>query len=119
MRRCVSIPRLGAECVVLSRSRRHWLVACALIAFLVAQSAALLHEFSHAASGPDQQLPAGERTTLCKECVSHAPLLAMAGGAVIVVFLTLQVSGLLRPGRLEAPVLRAARRAFLARAPPR
>ena len=42
--------------------------------------AALLHEMSHAANGPDQQIPAGERTSLCKECVSHAPLLAMAGG---------------------------------------
>ena len=105
--------------MVLNPSRRHWLVAFALIAFLFAQSAALLHEFSHAASGPDQQLPAGERTTLCKECVSHAPLLAMAGGAVVVFFLALQVSGALRPCRFEAPVLRGARRAFLARAPPR
>ena len=69
LRQCVSIPRLGAECVVLSPSRRHWLAVFALIAFLFAQSAALLHELGHAASGPDQQLPAGERTSLCKECV--------------------------------------------------
>ena len=86
---------------------------------MFAQSVALLHEFSHASSGPDQQLPAGERTTLCKECVSHAPLLAMAAGAAGVLFLALQVAGALRPCRFEAPVLRAARRAFLARAPPR
>jgi len=79
----------------------------------------LLHEFSHAAGGPDRQLPVGERTTLCKECVSHAPLLAMAGGAAVVFFLALQVSGTLRPSRFAAPVLRTARRAFLARAPPR
>jgi hypothetical protein len=90
-----------------------------LIALLLAQSAALLHELSHAASGPDQQLPAGERTSLCKECVSHAPLLAMAGSAAVVLFLALQVSGTLRPCRFEAPALRAARRASLARAPPR
>jgi hypothetical protein len=107
------------ESMVLSRSRCRWLAAFALIAFLFAQSAALLHELSHAASGPDQQLPAGERTSLCKECVSHAPLLAMAGGAAVIFFLTLQVSRTLRPCRFEAPVLRAARRAFLARAPPR
>jgi hypothetical protein len=79
----------------------------------------LLHEFSHAASGPDQQLPAGERTTLCKECVSHAPLLAMAGSAAVVFFLALQFFGTLRPCRSDAPASRAARRAFLARAPPR
>jgi hypothetical protein len=119
LRRCVSIPRLGAENVVLSLSRRHWLVAFALIAFLFAQSAALLHELGHAASGPDQQLPAGERTSLCKECVSHAPLLAMAGGAAVLFVLALQITGTLRPHRFDVPLPRAARRAFLARAPPR
>jgi hypothetical protein len=107
------------ESVVLSPCRCRWLAAFALIAFLCAQSTALLHELRHATSGPDQQLPAGERTSLCKECVSHAPLLAMAGGAAVAFFLTLQVSGALRPRRFEAPVLRAARRAFRARAPPR
>jgi hypothetical protein len=119
LRQCVSIPRLGAECVVLSPSRRHWLAVFALIAFLFAQSAALLHELGHAASGPDQQLPAGERTSLCKECVSHAPLLAMAGGTAVIIFLALQFSGSLRPRRFDTPALRAAHRAFLARAPPR
>jgi hypothetical protein len=91
----------------------------ALIAFLFAQSAALLHELSHAASGPDQQLPAGERTSLCKECVSHAPLLLIAGGAAVVFFLALQVLATLRPCRFDAPVLRTSHCAFLARAPPR
>lgn len=91
----------------------------ALIAFLLAQSAALLHELSHAASGPDQQLPAGERTSLCKECVSHAPLLVIAGGAAVVFFVALQVLGTLRPRRIDALVLRSTHRAFLARAPPR
>jgi hypothetical protein len=114
-----SISGLGKESVVLSPSRRRWLVGFALIAFLFAQSAALLHELGHAASGPDQQLPAGERTTLCKECVSHAPLLAMAGGAAVVLFLALQVAGALRPCRSDAPVRCASRRAVLARAPPR
>ena len=79
----------------------------------------MLHEFSHAASGPDQPLPAGERTSLCKECVSHAPLLVIASGAALVFFLALQVSGALRPCRLDAPVPRTAHCAFLARAPPR
>jgi len=114
-----SISGLGKESVVLSPSRRHWLVGFALIAFLFAQSAALLHELGHAASGPDQQLPAGERTTLCKECVSHAPLLAMSGGAAVVLFLALQVAGTLRPSRFDVPVWRAAHHAFHARAPPR
>ena len=107
------------ESAILSPSRCRWLAAFALIAFLFAQSAALLHELSHAASGPDQQLPAGERTSLCKECVSHAPLLAMAGGAAVVFFLALQIAGTLRPRRSAAPALRAAGTAFLARAPPR
>ncbi|MBP7608529.1 MAG: hypothetical protein KA760_03490 [Steroidobacteraceae bacterium] len=107
------------ERAVLIPSRCRWLAAFALIAFLFAQSAALLHELSHAANGPDQQLPAGERTSLCKECVSHAPLLAMAGGASVVFFLALQFAGTLRPRRFDAPTLRAARTGFLARAPPR
>jgi hypothetical protein len=91
----------------------------ALIAFLFAQSAALLHELSHAASGPDQQLPAGERTSLCKECVSHAPLLVIAGGAAVVFFVALRIAATLRPCRLEAPARCTVHRTFLARAPPR
>ena len=79
----------------------------------------MLHEFSHAASGPDQQMPVGERTTLCKECVSHAPLLAMAGTATALLLLALQVASTLQPCRFAAPSLRTAHRAFLARAPPR
>jgi len=114
-----SISVVATERVVLSPSRRHWFVGLALIAFLFAQSAALLHELSHAASGPDQQLPAGERTSLCKECLSHAPLLVIAGGAAALFFVALQVSGSLRPCRPAAPALRSAHRAFLARAPPR
>lgn len=103
----------------MSPARCRWLAAFALIAFLFAQSVALLHELGHAAGGPDQQLPAGERTSLCKECVSHAPLLAMAGSAAVIFFLALQVVGTLRPCRFDSPALHVARRAFLARAPPR
>lgn len=107
------------ESAILSPARCRWLAAFALIAFLFAQSAALLHELNHAAGGPDQQLPAGERTSLCKECVSHAPLLAMAGSAAVVFFLALQVASALRLRQCQGPASRVARRAFLARAPPR
>jgi hypothetical protein len=114
-----SISRHGVESAVLSPPRCRWLAAFALITFLFAQSAALLHELNHAAGGPDQPLPAGEHTSLCKECVSHAPLLAMAGSAAVVFFLALQVVGTLRPRRFDSLASRVARRAFLARAPPR
>ena len=107
------------EPAVLDPGRRHWFACFALVAFLFAQSAALLHELGHAASGPDQQMPAGERTSLCKDCVSHAPLLAMAGSSAVVFMLSLLAAGSLRPRHFDAPVLRNARRAFLARAPPR
>src|SRR5512133_1572098 len=75
------------EFPALNRSQRHWLACFALIAFLFAQSAALLHELCHASSGTDTSVPANERSPLCKECVSHAPLLVMAGGAAVALFL--------------------------------
>ena len=51
--------------------------------------------------------------------IARAAFANLAGGGAIVIFLTLQVSGPLRPRRFDAPALRIARRAFLARAPPR
>ena len=104
---------------LLNRSQRHWLACFALIAFILAQSAALLHELCHASSGTDISVPASERSPLCKECVSHAPLLVMAGGAAFTLFLALRPFRLLQARATGAIVPGAVRRPFAARAPPR
>jgi hypothetical protein len=103
----------------LSLRRRHWFVVFALIAFLFAQSAALLHELCHATSGTDTSVPASERSPLCKECVSHAPLLVIAGAAAIALFLALPPYRLLQASRTGTVTFTAVRRPFAARAPPR
>jgi hypothetical protein len=107
------------EFQVLLRSHRHWLACFALIAFLFAQSAALLHELCHASSGTDTSVPASERSPLCKDCVSHAPLLVMAGAAAVALFLALPPYRLLQASRIDAVSIAAVRRPFAARAPPR
>lgn len=104
---------------LLNRSQRHWLACFALIAFIFAQSAALLHELCHASSGTDTSVPASERSPLCKECMSHAPLLAIAGGGAMALLLALQPFRLRQPRLTDAVPSLAVRRSFSARAPPR
>lgn len=96
----------------------NWLAALALLALLFAQSAALLHQASHAAGGPDRPALPGPHSTLCTDCVSHAPLLVMAGTAAVALFLALQATGSPLPSVFRTPVARAFRRAFRSRAPP-
>jgi hypothetical protein len=107
------------ECSALKSARRNWLICFASIALFFAQSAALLHQLSHAAGGPDGPAPPGQHSGICTDCVSHAPLLAMAGGAAVVFFLALQVSGAMRPCDFSTPAVRAVHRAYRSRAPPR
>jgi len=107
------------EFPALHRSQPHWLACFALIAFLFAQTAALLHELCHASSGTDTSVPANERSPLCKECVSHAPLLVIAGGAVVALFLVQRPYRSLPASQTRAVVRATIRRPFAARAPPR
>jgi hypothetical protein len=103
----------------LQSNRGTWLAALALLAFLFAQSVALLHQASHAAGGPDRPTLPGPHSSLCTDCVSHAPLLVMAGTAAVALFLALQSTGGLLPSALRTPFTRPFRRAFRSRAPPR
>jgi len=112
-------PASAMECSVLKSVRKNWLVIFASIALFFAQSAALLHQLSHAAGGPDGPPPPGQHSGICVDCVSHAPLLAMAGGAAVVLFLALQIPGAMRPCSFSTPAVRAVRRAYRSRAPPR
>jgi hypothetical protein len=107
------------ECSTLKSARRNWLICFASIALFFAQSTALLHQMSHAAAGPEQPAPPGQHSGICIDCVSHAPLLAMAGGAAVVFFLALQVRGMMRPCDFSTSTVRAVHRAHRSRAPPR
>lgn len=107
------------ECSTLKSVRRNWLIGFASIAMFFAQSTALLHQLSHAAGGPDAPALPGQHSGICIDCVSHAPLLAMAGGAAVVFFLALQLWGAIWPRDFGTPAARAVHRAYRSRAPPR
>jgi hypothetical protein len=96
-------------------SRRKPLVLLALIALFLAQSAAQFHALTHVG---DRSVP-GTHVQLCTDCVSHAPLLAMAGGAAIVVFVAFLGFGTLRQGEFDSPMQRTTHYAYRSRAPPR
>ena len=107
------------ECSTLQSARRNWLICFASIALLLAQSTALLHQMSHAAGGPERPTLPSQHSGICIDCVSHVPLLAMAGGVAVVFFLALQVLGAMRPCSFSTPAARSVHRAYRSRAPPR
>ncbi len=70
-------------------------------------------------SGSDTSVPASERSSLCKDCVSNASLLIIAGGAVAILLPGLRRCKVLQAFQRDGVVLLAVRRPFAARAPPR
>jgi hypothetical protein len=69
----------------LDRSRNRLIAILALLALLIAQSAAGLHALKHLGPRGDSTGLPGPHTKLCLECVSFAPL-AAAHGAPIAAF---------------------------------
>jgi hypothetical protein len=100
---------------VLIFSRRKSIVLFALIALFLAQSAAQFHALTHLG---DRSVP-GSHAPLCTDCVSHAPLLTMAGGAAVVLLLAFQAYAALRSSEYRSQCGRTFRHAFRPRAPPR
>ena len=100
---------------VLIFSRRKSIVLFALIALFLAQSAAQFHALTHLG---DRSVP-NSHAPLCTDCVSHAPLITMAGGAAIVFFIVFQAIGALRSSEFTSPADRAVHYAYRSRAPPR
>lgn len=102
---------------MLIAKHRNLVVFVALLALALAQAAAQRHALSHLGDSDTPTLP-GEHFTICKDCVSHAPLLGMGLGAAIVLFVTVRFQ-LLPPRAIQAPPERRLRHVVRARAPPR
>lgn len=85
-----------------------------VVALVVAQTGALLHEYSHLRASADATLPG----QTCVDCLAFAPLLTTAGAAHgLPLVLPADVSTPLCRQSVPSP-RRAPRTAFLARGPP-
>jgi hypothetical protein len=85
-----------------------------VIALVLAQTGALLHQYSHLRASGDATLP----SQTCVDCLAFSPLLATAG-AVHGLPLVLQADFSMRLCDQDLPSLRRApQTAFLARGPP-
>lgn len=98
---------------------RTTLVAIALLALLFVQSVAQVHVLRHLPGGPDGPALPGQHSQLCMDCVSHAPLLVVAGGVAAALFLACLATGTLPIVATEPSVARSRHHAFRSRAPPR
>jgi hypothetical protein len=99
--------------------RRTALVALALLALLLVQAAAQVHALRHLPGGPDGPALPGHHTQLCMDCVSHAPLLVLAGGLAAALFLAFRLISNPRQAAPAPSVESSRRHAFRSRAPPR
>ena len=99
--------------------RRRLLVVISLIALLMAQSAVQLHALRHLRGGSDGPASPGQHSQTCIDCVAHAPLLVMAGGAALVFLVAFQSLGARLPTAVVTPVDRRFHYAVRSRAPPR
>lgn len=98
---------------------RTTLVAIALLALLFVQSVAQVHVLRHLPGGPDGPALPGQHSQLCMDCVSHAPLLVVAGGVAATLFLACLAPGTLPVAATAPSVERSRHHAFRSRAPPR
>ncbi|HEX7373712.1 MAG TPA: hypothetical protein VF277_01970 [Steroidobacteraceae bacterium] len=78
----------------------------------------MVHALSHLGDRVVPNAP-GQHTSVCTECVGHAPLLVMGGAAVAAFFIAFQSRFAVQPRVVRAPAGRTIHRAFRARAPPR
>lgn len=102
----------------LAGKRRTALVVLALLALLLAQGIAQLHSLRHLAGTPDGPLFPGQHAPICVDCVSHAPMLAMATGAAIALIVAFLGPDALSRAPSRAVPVREFRHAFRSRAPP-
>jgi len=87
-----------------------------VVALVLAQTGALLHQYSHLRASGDGTLPG--QTQTCVDCLAFSPLLATAGAAHgLPLVLPADVSTRVCDQRAPLP-RRAAQTAFLARGPP-
>jgi len=100
-----------------ARRQRTTLVVLAVLVLLLAQAVAQVHALRHLSGAPEAP-PPGQHASVCLDCVSHAPLLAMAGAAAVVFALIILARRAGRPAAIAALPARPARHAFRSRAPP-
>ena len=101
------------------RSHSKSIVPLALIALLIAQSAAGLHVVKHlSAPGESTGLPA-QHLQLCLECASFAPLAGAHGGAATSVIVAFVAADGVMPGAAHEAARVLTPLPFHSRAPPR
>jgi hypothetical protein len=107
------------EARALVLTRRSLIAFLALIALVIAQSAAGLHTLAHVGPKGDAAGAPAQHATLCLECVSFAPLAGAHGGSsVLPVVLFVATDGVV-PAIEAASLARRPNSSFQARAPPR
>lgn len=104
--------------IALAGRRRTALAVLALLALLLAQGIAQLHALRHLTGAADGPLLPGQHAPICVDCVSQAPMLAMATGAAIALFVAFLAADALRQSPLRPAPVREFRHAFRSRAPP-
>jgi hypothetical protein len=107
------------EARVLVPSRRPLTVFLALIALVIAQSAAGLHALKHFGSNDNAAGAPGQHVSLCLECASYAPFSGAHGGSSALPVVAFVAADGVGPAIDAASLARRSNSTFQARAPPR
>jgi hypothetical protein len=101
--------------------RRHRLpiASFALIALLIAQSAAGWHWLKHIGTAGDSTGLPGTHAQLCLECASFAPVNAMHGSPDAPLVVAVDAGDARLAAIVDAPIAARRRHSFRSRAPPR
>jgi hypothetical protein len=91
----------------------------ALIALVMAQSAAGLHALAHVGPKGDAAGAPGQHVKLCLECASFAPLAGAHGGSPVLPVVVFVATDGVVPAIEAASLARRPNSSFQARAPPR
>jgi hypothetical protein len=98
--------------------RRTAFVVLALLALLLAQGIAQAHPLRHLTGAPESPLLPGQHAPICTDCVSHAPMLAMAACVAVALAFAFPGSGASLPATGPVAATGPFRHAFRSRAPP-
>ncbi len=102
----------------LVQTRRSLIVFLALVALVIAQSAAGLHALKHFGSKSDAAGAPAQHPTLCLECASFAPFAGAHGGSSALPVVAFVATGGVVPAMEATSFSRGPSSSFQARAPP-
>jgi hypothetical protein len=100
-------------------TRKSLIAFLALIALVIAQSAAALHVLKHFGSKSDAAGAPAQHATLCLECVSFAPFAGAHGGSSALPVVAFVATDGVGPAIAAASLARRSNSTVQARAPPR